>query len=70
MRSSDAQQALDALRQELGRYGTVLPSLRIEQVWSGDELVHLGGVRPDVVGRLVAALRNIDSGSEHWRHSG
>ncbi|WP_156726829.1 hypothetical protein [Streptomyces apocyni] len=57
MHSSDAERARDALRHELARHEISLPSLRVEQACTGDNLVHLGGVRPDVVARLTAVLR-------------
>lgn len=59
MRCSEAR---DALRQELERLGMTLPSLRVEEVWTGAELVHLGAARPDVVQQLVEALRRVPSG--------
>ncbi|MBT2506952.1 hypothetical protein J7I98_13840 [Streptomyces sp. ISL-98] len=57
MHSSEAEVVLEALRQELDRLGILLPSLRVEQVCTGAEIVHLGGARLEVVRQLADALR-------------
>ncbi|MEV6779073.1 hypothetical protein [Streptomyces syringium] len=46
------------LRRELEPHGIKLPSLRVERVATGDEIVQLGGAHSDVVWRLVEALRD------------
>lgn len=62
MDGSEAREVLDVLRQELSRLGISLPSLRVEPVCTGAEIVHLGGVHPDVARRLANALRSVSEG--------
>ncbi|MGI5528368.1 hypothetical protein ACQEVX_13420 [Streptomyces syringium] len=62
-RSTAALEVVSQLREALERHGLRLPSLRVERAATGDELVQLGGARPDVVWRLVEALRDRPPGS-------
>ncbi|MEV4873347.1 hypothetical protein [Streptomyces syringium] len=49
---------MSQLREVLEHHGLKLPSLRVERVATGEELIQLGGARPDVVRGLVEALRD------------
>lgn len=57
-RSTAAIEVMSQLREVLERHGLKLPSLRVERAATGEELIQLGGARPDVVRRLVEALRD------------
>ncbi|QGV82730.1 hypothetical protein EIZ62_18110 [Streptomyces ficellus] len=55
------EQVVDQLRDELGRVGVTLPSLRVDPVTAASEvpypLVELGRCNMDTAMRLVAVLR-------------
>ncbi|MFI8940465.1 hypothetical protein [Streptomyces syringium] len=61
-RSTAALEVVSQLREVLERHGLKLPSLRVERVATGEELIQFGGARPDVVWRLVEALRDRSPG--------
>ncbi|GGU31929.1 hypothetical protein GCM10010274_18480 [Streptomyces lavendofoliae] len=57
------EQVVNQLRDELGRVGVVLPSLRVDPVTAASELPHplveLGRCNVDTAMRLVAALHEV-----------
>ncbi|MEV4741906.1 hypothetical protein [Streptomyces sp. NPDC049555] len=62
MPHSDSEDVARSLREELARRGITLPSLGVERAVTGAELIQLGRARPDVVQRLVEALREVRTG--------
>lgn len=56
--STAALEVVSQLREVLESHGLKLPSLRVERVATGEELIQLGGARPDVVRGIVEALRD------------